>query len=157
MAESERVIVAGAGPVGLVAAAFLAERQVPVLVLESGGELSVESRASTFHPPTLDMLDSIGAAQPLIAQGLIASTLQYRTKRDGRIAQFDFSGIADVTAHPYRLQAEQFKLTRVIYERYRGHSAFAIEFNSPVTGVRQSAERVFVQIGQPKGREIVGR
>ena len=64
-------------------------------------------RASTFHPPTLDMLDRLGAAGPLIAQGLIAPQFQYRTKRDGLIAQFDFGGIADATAHPFRLQCEQ--------------------------------------------------
>jgi 3-(3-hydroxy-phenyl)propionate hydroxylase len=104
------------------------------------------------------MLDTIGAAQPLIAQGLIAPTLQYRTKRDGRIAQFDFGGIADATAHPYRLQAEQFKLTRIIYERYRGNPLFAIEFNCPVASVRQSTSEVLVQIGgRESGRDILGR
>jgi 2-polyprenyl-6-methoxyphenol hydroxylase-like FAD-dependent oxidoreductase len=160
MPEGERVIIAGAGPVGLVAAAYLAERKVPVLVLESGGALSLESRASTFHPPTLDMLDAIGAAVPLIAQGLVAPTLQYRTKRDGRIAEFDFAAIADVTAHPYRLQAEQFKLTRIIHERYRSHPYFAIEFDNPVASVRQTADAVLVRVGDGEGDgdgEIAGR
>jgi 3-(3-hydroxy-phenyl)propionate hydroxylase len=163
MPEGERVIIAGAGPVGLVAAAYLAERDVPVLVLESGGELSLESRASTFHPPTLDMLDAIGAAGPLIAQGLIAQgliapTLQYRTKRDGCIAQFDFGGIADVTAHPYRLQAEQFKLTRIIHERYRSHPLVAVEFASPVAAVRQAGDQVLLRVDDAEsGREIAGR
>ena len=36
---------------------------VPVTVFEAGAVLSEESRASTFHPPTLDMLDSLGAAR----------------------------------------------------------------------------------------------
>ena len=53
---SERVLIAGAGPVGLVAAAHLARAGVPVTVFEQGPTLSEESRASTFHPPTLDML-----------------------------------------------------------------------------------------------------
>ncbi|HEV2547603.1 MAG TPA: FAD-dependent monooxygenase [Stellaceae bacterium] len=158
MAQGERVIIAGAGPAGLVAAAYLAERAVPVLVLESGGELSLESRASTFHPPTLDMLDAIGAAEPLIAQGLIAPTLQYRTQRDGRLAQFDFRGIADVTAHPYRLQAEQFKLTRIIHERYRSHPLVAVEFASPVAAVRQAGDQVLLRVDDAgSGREIAGR
>jgi 3-(3-hydroxy-phenyl)propionate hydroxylase len=55
MAE-ERVIIAGAGPVGLVAAAHLVRHDIPVTVLEAGLDLSAESRASTFHPATLDML-----------------------------------------------------------------------------------------------------
>ena len=68
MAVRERVLVAGAGPVGLVAATHLARSGVPVTVFEQGAGLSEESRASTFHPPTLDMLDALGAAE----QGLRA-------------------------------------------------------------------------------------
>ncbi len=63
------------------------------------------------------MLDEIGAAAPLIAEGLVAPKLQYRSKREGIIAQFDFGDIADLTAHPYRLQAEQFKLTRILLDQ----------------------------------------
>src|SRR5262249_57735784 len=111
MPIEERVLIAGAGPVGLVAAANLVRGGVPVTVFEAGPGLSEESRASTFHPPTLDMLDDLGAAKPLIAQGLIAPQFQYRI-RDGIVGQFDFATIADVTRHPFRLQCEQSKLTR---------------------------------------------
>jgi 3-(3-hydroxy-phenyl)propionate hydroxylase len=62
MPVDERVLIAGAGPVGLVAAANLVRGGVPVTVFEAGSDLSQESRASTFHPPTLDMLDRLGAA-----------------------------------------------------------------------------------------------
>lgn len=48
---TERVLIAGAGPVGLVAAANLVRHGVPVTVFEGGTDLSTESRASTFHPP----------------------------------------------------------------------------------------------------------
>jgi len=61
MPIEERVLIAGAGPVGLVAAANLVRGGVPVTVFEAGDDLSEESRASTFHPPTLDMLDRLGA------------------------------------------------------------------------------------------------
>src|SRR5213075_3515146 len=105
---------------------------------------SEESRASTFHPPTLDMLDRLGAAKPLIAQGLIAPQFQYRTKRDGLIAQFDFAAIADATAHPFRLQCEQSKLTRILLEALRGEKNFEIAFSSTVCGVSQTANGVEV-------------
>ena len=96
MPIEERVFIAGAGPVGLTAAANLVRHGVPVTVFEAGADLSEELRASTFHPPTLDMLDELGAAKPLIAQGLVAPQFQYRT-RDGVFAKFDFAAIADVT------------------------------------------------------------
>ena len=56
----ERVVVAGAGPAGLVAATILAEAGIGVTVLEAEAELPLNLRASTFHPPTLDMLDDLG-------------------------------------------------------------------------------------------------
>ena len=45
-----------------MAAANLVRNGVPVTVFEAGTDLSEESRASTFHPPTLDMLDRLGVA-----------------------------------------------------------------------------------------------
>jgi len=146
MTIRDRVLIAGAGPVGMVAAANLVRRGVPVTVLEANAALSDESRASTFHPPTLDMLHGLGAAEPLIAQGLKAPQFQYRTKRDGLIAQFDFAAIADATAHPFRLQCEQSRLTRILLQHLRGNGNFEIMFSSPVRGVTQTADGVDVAV-----------
>ncbi len=145
MSIEERVFIIGAGPVGLVAAANLIRRGVPVTAFEAGPALAEESRASTFHPPTLDMLDEFGAAGPLIAQGLIAPQVQYRT-RDGVIATFDFAAIADATRHPFRVQAEQFKLTRILHDRLTGTSDFRIEFGARLANVEQDATAVHVTL-----------
>ena len=160
--SEDRVLIAGAGPVGLVAAAHLARAGVPVTVFEQGPTLSEESRASTFHPPTLDMLDALGAAKPLIAQGLVCPTFQYRTKKHGLTAEFNFSAIADATAHPYRVQCEQSKLTRILHDQMRGHPNFDLQFDSPVKSVSQTASGVEVTIecnGKPEtrsGRYLIG-
>jgi 2-polyprenyl-6-methoxyphenol hydroxylase-like FAD-dependent oxidoreductase len=142
----DRVLIAGAGPVGLVAAANLVRRGVPVTVFEAGPELSRESRASTFHPPTLDMLAELGAAEPLLAQGLLAPRFQYRTKREGMLAQFDFGVIADATRHPYRVQSEQFRLTRILYDQLRIQPGFAIEFDAPIVQVSQQQTGVEIAV-----------
>ena len=144
MPNDKRVVVVGAGPVGLTAACLLARADIPVTVLESGADLSTESRASTFHPPTLDMLDELGATTPLKAEGLVAPTLQYRTKPDGRVAQFDFGAIADVTRHPYRLQAEQSKLTRILLDLFGRHPRLTVEFDSRVEDIDQRQDKVAV-------------
>jgi 3-(3-hydroxy-phenyl)propionate hydroxylase len=162
MSIEERVLIAGAGPVGLTAAANLVRNGVPVTVLEAGSDLSEESRASTFHPPTLDMLDELGAAKALIAQGLVAPSFQYRNKQQGLLAQFDFSTIADATSHPYRVQCEQSKLTRIFHDQLRDHPDFELQFNSVVRGVTQHASGVKVTIernGQTEtrpGRWLIG-
>ena len=154
MSVEDRVFVAGAGPIGMVAAANLAMQGVPVTVFEGSPTLSSESRASTFHPPTLDMLDKLGVADDLIKDGLMAPTVQYRSKAFGAVAQFDFGDIADVTDHPYRLQSEQFKLTRIIQRHYQSNPNFRIEFNHAVKGVEQIDGGVRAQIEQPNGATI---
>jgi 3-(3-hydroxy-phenyl)propionate hydroxylase len=162
MAIEERVLIAGAGPVGLTAAANLVRGGVPVTVFEAGPDLSEESRASTFHPPTLDMLDRLGAAEPLIAQGLTAPQFQYRTKQHGVLAQFDFGAIADVTAHPYRVQCEQSKLTRILYQQLHGDSNFELQFDSPIRHVTQSSGGVEITVERKErsetrsGRWLIG-
>ncbi len=163
MGIENRIFIAGAGPVGLVAAAELVRRQIPVTVFEASETLSEESRASTFHPPTLDMLDELGVAADLIAQGLIAPRFQYRSKQDSVIAAFDFSAIADVTGHPYRLQAEQFKLTRIIHAKLQGDPNFSIVFGRCVCGVTQDEAGVTLKLAladgtteQRHGRWLIG-
>jgi len=161
MPIDERVFIAGAGPVGLVAAANLVRHGVPVTVFEAGTTLSEESRASTFHPPTLDMLDEFGAAAPLIAQGLRAPRFQYRS-RAGVIATFDFAAIADATRHPFRVQSEQFKLTRILHDRLAQIPQFRIEFGSRVAGVEQDGDVVHITLDRDgaserrSGRWLIG-
>ncbi|WP_198371178.1 FAD-dependent oxidoreductase [Roseomonas rosulenta] len=142
MPETKPVLIAGAGPVGLVAAAALLREGVPVEVLEAGPGISQEMRASTFHAPTLDMLDDLGAAPEMIRQGLIGPRVQYRTRDHALIAEFDFGLLADVTRHPYRLQCEQFKLTRILHGLLREQPCFAIRFDAPVADAHDHGDGV---------------
>jgi 3-(3-hydroxy-phenyl)propionate hydroxylase len=50
----DRIIIAGAGPAGMVAAMHLATHDIPVVVCEAFDDLPTDLRASTFHPPTMD-------------------------------------------------------------------------------------------------------
>ena len=72
-----RVIIVGAGPVGLVVASLLVEEGVAVTLVETCPELPHDLRASTFHPPTLDMLERFGVVDSMIEQGLICPTWHF--------------------------------------------------------------------------------
>jgi 3-(3-hydroxy-phenyl)propionate hydroxylase len=141
------VVIAGAGPVGMTAAADLVRQGIPVTVLEKSESLSLESRASTFHPPTLDMLDDLGFAEALVAQGLKAPQVQYGSTTEGELGTFDFSAISDLTRHPFRLQAEQFKLTRIILDALQGNPLFEIRFGTELSGLTQDAQGVDLALG----------
>lgn len=138
------VIVAGAGPAGCVTALHLAQRGVPVVLLEGESRLPLDLRASTIHPPTLDMLDDLGVTARLLPQGLVARHYQHRDRRTGEAATFDLALIADATRHPFRLQCEQFKLTQAIVAMLREYPHAQVLFDHRVEQVAQDATGVTV-------------
>lgn len=159
MADSKPVLVVGAGPVGMVAAAALLRRGLPVTVLEAGTELSGEMRGSTFHAPTLDMLDDLGAAPAMIAQGIVAPRMQYRGRDQSVIAEFDFGVLAGETRHPYRLQCEQFKLTRILHDLLRDQPGFTLRLGAGVEGCADEGDRVSAALtdgSRVEGAYLVG-
>ena len=119
MAGSYPVIIAGAGPVGCHLALYLASRDVPVLLLEKEPDLPVDLRASTFHPPSLEMIADLGfgIVDDMLAKGLVADRYQYRDRRTNEVANFDMSLIAEDTRYPFRLQLEQYEFTRLVVDR----------------------------------------
>lgn len=146
----EPVLIAGAGPAGCAVALFLAQRGVPIFLFEGEDRLQLDLRASTFHPPTLDMLDSLGMTDKLIAQGLVAPTYQYRDRRTGEAAIFSLSSIADATRHPYRLQCEQFKFTQIAVDMLREYPHASVLFGHRLEQVEQDADSVTVHVETPR-------
>ena len=153
----DRVIVAGAGPVGLVAAVSLVEAGIPVTILEASSDLAVDLRASTFHPPTLDYLDKLGLADGLIERGIKCPYWQFRDRKDGEVATFDLGLLKNETAHPYRLQAEQWKLTEAARKRLDEDPTATLITDITVTSVAQDAEGVNVTAKRNDGSEEVFR
>jgi len=145
--QSKDVLIAGAGPAGLVCAMSFANAGFSVTVFEAEASIPENLRGSTFHPSSLDMLErAFGAATPLIERGLVAPKVQYRRHGKGRIAEFDFADIADVTEHPFRLQAEQYKLCQILRDKLADFPNAELVYNAEVTDVRQDETKVTVTV-----------
>ncbi len=144
--HDDRVIIVGAGPVGLATALFLVQRGVKVLVLEAEAALSEDMRASTFHPATLDLLAPSGIADALISQGHCANKWQYLNFETGARVVFDLGVLEGMTRYPFRLQCEQFRLTREIVSSLEYNPLFEITFSAPVTSGGQDEAGAWVDV-----------
>ena len=64
------VVVVGAGPVGLAAAVDLAQKGVPVVVLDDNDKVSFGSRAICFAKRPLEIMDRLGCGHEMLEKGI---------------------------------------------------------------------------------------
>ncbi|MGH8670156.1 MAG: FAD-dependent oxidoreductase [Burkholderiales bacterium] len=150
-----KVLIAGAGPVGLTAAYALERAGIQVAVFERARALAEDLRASTWHPPTLDLLSPSGLTEEIIAGGLKARYTQHRDRRTGAIAEFDMELLRGETGHPYRVQYEQFKYTKLVYQRLSS----PVRLAAGVAAVSQDANSVEITLddgSRHKGDYLIG-
>ena len=149
----DRVTIVGAGPVGLVAAACLGKAGIRTTVLELHHELPMDLRASTFHSATLDLLDQFGVTPRLIERGLIAPHWQFRDRQEGVIATFDLSILEGETAHPYRIQCEQWKLSEELRQILEADDMVELLYEVEAVDVAQDETGVQLRVRHPDGGE----
>jgi 3-(3-hydroxy-phenyl)propionate hydroxylase len=151
MSLNNRVIIAGAGPVGLLVALVLARQDVPVVVLEAEPGLTRDLRAGSFHPPSLEMMAPYGVTDEMHRIGLPVRYWQLRDREEGLIAQWDLDLLRGETPYPYRLHLEQHRLTPILYEKVKALPNVEVRFGAPVTGVGQDADRAWVAVATLAG------
>jgi len=69
MKSIEPIIIAGGGPVGVIAALAFARQDIPVQVFEAESRVNDNPRAATTHAATLTMLEDLGLVEEVIRRG----------------------------------------------------------------------------------------
>jgi 3-(3-hydroxy-phenyl)propionate hydroxylase len=144
MSERLPVVIAGAGPTGLMCALALARRGVPVVVCEAEPNLTHDLRAGSFHPPTQEMMAPYGITERMHQHGLQVRRWQIRSRRGGLVAEFDLGLLADATPYPYRLHLEQHRLTPIQLDVLRREATAEVHFRHRITGYEQKDASVLV-------------
>lgn len=144
-------IVVGAGPVGMTAAAALAHAGIPTVVVEASPTPQPDWRASTFHAATLELLDEIGITGRMHAEGLVVPRYQFRDRHAGLIAEFDLGLLGAETRFPYRLQLNQQRLVRFLYDRLAADHRVELLFGARCTALRDTGDGVAVTVQTPDG------
>ena len=135
------ILIVGAGPVGLTLAWLLNEAGINVRLFEAEDKISNQLRASTFHPPTLDLFDDSGISKTLHEYGQITPTWQIRMHETGEFAEFDLGVLERDTKHPYRLQCRQEILSQALNARIPKEVCL---FSHPIEKITQDDNGVCV-------------
>jgi 3-(3-hydroxy-phenyl)propionate hydroxylase len=150
--KRHHILIAGAGPVGTVAALACAQRGHAVTLLEAERRIDDSPRASTTQPPTLEILAELGLLEEYVAKGLVSRTFQFWDRPTRTlVAEFDFERLRGETPFPYVVQTEQHKLAGMAIERLRGIPDVRVELGVRVNGLTQTADAVRVHAEDESG------
>src|SRR5687768_1491598 len=143
--EKTRIVIAGAGPVGVISALACAQYGYAVTLLEAEDKIDDNPRAATTHPSTLEMIARVGLIDQFIEEGLVARFFQFWDKpARTKIVEFDHDILREETPYPFVVQTEQHKLARMGIERLRTFPDAQVRFSSRATTVNQDADGAMV-------------
>src|SRR6266851_6845156 len=152
---SNRVIVVGAGPVGLCLSLALAQADVQVCLIEALGEdnfLEQVPRAGTNHPATLEMYERIGLYRKLEPRGIVAPVFHYWDRAANElIAAFDHSHLKGDTRFSYVLQCERIKIVEEALKMAKAHPGIDVRLSTTFTRFEQNGSGVVAHFVNPAG------
>ena len=148
-ATRHRVAIIGAGPVGLTAALDLADHGIACVVIDDDDTLSTGSRAICWAKRTLEILDRLGAAAPLMAKGV---TWQTGKVFRGERALYGFD-LADQGRQrfPAFINLQQYHVEQVLVDRARARGIVDLRWRNRLVGMEADADRVSLAVDTPHG------
>ncbi len=143
------VAIVGAGPVGLALAIDLAQRGVPVVVLDNDNTLSTGSRAICFAKRTLEIFDRLGCGDRMAAKG-VSWNVGKVFFRDAQVYAFDLLPEAG-HARPAFVNLQQYYVEGFLAERCAQFPLIEVRWKNAVSGVEPHDDHVLLTIDTPDG------
>jgi len=143
------VVVVGAGPVGLSLAIDLAQREVPVVLLDNDNTLSTGSRAICFAKRTLEIFDRLGCGERMVAKG-VSWNVGKVFVRDREIYRFDLLPEPG-QERPAFINLQQYYVEGYLAERAAQLPALDLRWSHAVTGVEPRGDHVLLSVATPDG------
>jgi len=143
------VLIVGAGPVGCWLAAELCAAGVRVRVIEARESRAAWSRGFVVHPRTLEILDSRGVAEPLVAAGRQLPTWHFAMGS----RRLDFTALP--TAFPFVLIQPQAHTEELLEEHLNRHGGSVLRGRRAVD-LKQESDHVAVRVLHDGAEHTVG-
>ena len=143
------VVVVGAGPVGLALAIDLAQRGVPVVLLDNDDKLSAGSRAICFAKRTLEIFDRLGCGDRMVAKG-VSWNVGKVFLRDDLVYRFDLLPDAG-HERPAFVNLQQYYVEGYLAERARALALVDLRWRHEVVGIEPHTDHAVLAIATPDG------
>jgi 3-(3-hydroxy-phenyl)propionate hydroxylase len=142
-------VVIGAGPVGLATAIDLAQHGVRTVLIDNDDTVSTGSRAICFAKRTLEIFDRLGCGEKMIEKG-VSWNVGKVFLQDELIYTFN---LLPETGHarPAFINLQQYYVEGFLAERAMQIEPLQMRWKSHVTGVKQCADHVELQVETPDG------
>ncbi|HEV2371283.1 MAG TPA: FAD-dependent monooxygenase, partial [Streptosporangiaceae bacterium] len=148
------VLVAGAGPVGLLAAYELARRGVAVRLVDAATGPTATSRAIATHARTLEVYDQLGLLDRFLARGQVISGFSV-FQGGRRLVRLEADYRATPTRRPFTLAIEQVATEAVLREA-AAEVGVRPEWDTALATIEQDGDTVTVGLEHADGsRESV--
>ncbi|WP_440708986.1 FAD-dependent monooxygenase [Herbiconiux sp. YIM B11900] len=146
------VLIVGAGPVGLAAAAESARHGLAVRVIDELPAPNEQSRAVALQARTLESLHPLGVVDELLARGRPQNRVDI-VGRAGRVeASLDFTTIASTYAFVLDLPQP---VTEGVLRRAVESSAVPIEYSTSLRSLVQDEDGVTATVATPSGESTI--
>lgn len=140
--NNKKVVVVGAGPVGLLNALGLAQAGIPVTVLERGVTLNESPRAMVYHNGVLDGLHHLGVLDDVLSAGVRTGGLNFIVHKTGERIRLDVGVLEGEVPYAFNVHLGQDKLGAITLEHLLRLPNTEVVFNTEVTGITQDSDGV---------------
>ncbi|KIW21684.1 hypothetical protein PV08_02264 [Exophiala spinifera] len=145
------VIIAGAGPVGLLTALFLGQRGIPVDVVEAATEVNDAPRGLAYGPAAVSVLARAGILENVIERGFIPADVSWRKPSGEWLVGLErLNNMVDGLPNTVILPVGA--LSTLLVEEVQKYSSVTIHWGHRVLVASQTEEKAWVEVEEQKSK-----
>ncbi|MCY3725101.1 MAG: FAD-dependent monooxygenase [Rhodobacteraceae bacterium] len=146
---SKKVVIVGAGPIGLAMAIELANHDIPSVILDDSNRVSTGSKAICWSKRSLEIFDRLGIGDKALAKGVMWKV--GRTyHRDQELFNFDLLP-EEGHKYPAFVNLQQYYVEEYLIARAQSLELIDLRFQNRVESIQGNRDSVSIDISTPVG------